>query len=698
MPLTESPTETRGTEPGVVMGTVGYMSPEQVRGQLADHRSDIFSLGAVLYEMLTGTRAFRGDTPVETMNAILKEDPPDPSQTIAELPPLLDRVVRHCLEKSAEERFQSARDVAFDLESLSANPSGVAAAIPHRKPLIARRFRAAAAGLALLSIAVASFIVARATGRPVPPSFHQLTFRRGYVSTARFAPDGQTIVFGAAWDGDPIRVFTSRSDAVESTALPLPEADVLSLSGMGEVAVCLQKRNVEGFATAGTLARVPLAGGAPRAILDDVQAADWDPAGSELAMVRRIGARHVLEFPPGKVLYETGGWVSFPRFSPDGGQIAFFDHPQYGDDRGAVAVIDRAGGKKTVLSDGWSSEQGLAWAPSGKEVWFSAASVGVDKVLYGVTLSGKRRVVLRSPGSVRIHDISGDGRALVSRETLRSGVLGRGVGQAAERDLSARDFSVAADVSNDGRTVLISEQGGGVGSSYAVYLREMDGSPPVKLGEGLSLALSPDKKWALALLLDPRPALVLLPTGPGQPRPLPRGAIESYGYQASFAPDGKSIVFDGSEPGQKPRLYLQSLDGGLPRPISPEGIQFGSLGHPMSPDGGFTAAIGPDGKPWLYPLKEGDPVPIPGADVGESAVAWSANGRFLYLFRRNTSPPVIDRLELGTRRRTLWKELAPADPAGLLGFWAVQLAPDGEAYAYSFWRLLSDLYLAEGLR
>jgi hypothetical protein len=118
----------------------------------------------------------------------------------------------------------------------------------------------------------------------------------------------------------------------------------------------------------------------------------------------------------------------------------------------------------------------------------------------------------------------------------------------------------------------------------------------------------------------------------------------------------------------------------------------------MSPDGGFTAAIGPDGKPWLYPLKEGDPVPIPGADVGESAVAWSANGKFLYLFRRNTSPPVIDRLELGTRRRTLWKELAPADPAGLLGFWAVQLAPDGEAYAYSFWRLLSDLYLAEGLR
>jgi dipeptidyl aminopeptidase/acylaminoacyl peptidase len=331
-------------------------------------------------------------------------------------------------------------------------------------------------------------------------------------------------------------------------------------------------------------------------------------------------------------------------------------------------------------------------------VWFSAASVGVDKVLYGVTLSGKRRIVLRSPGSVRIHDISGDGRALVSRETLRSGVLGRGVGQAAERDLSARDFSVAADVSNDGRTVLISEQGGGVGSSYAVYLREMDGSPPVKLGEGLSLALSPDKKWALALLLDPRPALVLLPTGPGQLRPLPRGAIESYGYQASFAPDGKSIVFDGSEPGKKPRLYLQSLDGGLPRPISPEGIQFGNLGHPMSPDGGFTAATGPDGKPWLYSLKGGDPRPIPGADAGDAALAWSANGRLLYLFRRNTSPPVIDRLELGTDRRTLWKELAPADPAGLLGFWAVQLSADGNAYAYSFWRLLSDLYLAEGLR
>jgi len=697
VPLTEAPTETRGTEPGVVMGTVGYMSPEQVRGQLADPRSDIFAFGAVLYEMLTGQRPFRGDTAVETMNAILKEDPPELSRTLTELPPSLDRIVRHSLEKSPDERFQSARDVAFALDDLSTVSSGAGAAIPHRKPWIAPRFRAAALGLALLSTAVAVFVVARTTARSVPPSYHQLTFRRGNVATARFAPDGQTIIYGAAWDGDPIRVFTARSDAVESTALPLPEADVLSLSRAGELAVCLQKRTVEGWATAGTLARVPLAGGAPRAILEDVQGADWDPAGRELAVVRRVGSRHVLEFPPGKVLYETGGWVSFPRFSPGGGRIAFFDHPQYGDDRGAVAVIDRAGGKKTVLSEGWSSEQGLAWAPSGKEVWFSAASVGLDKVIYGVTLSGKRRIVLRSPGSVRIHDISRDGRALVSHETFRSSVLGRGVGQAAERDLSARDFSIAEDVSNDGKTVLISEQGSGIGSSYAVYLREMDGSPPVKLGEGLSLALSPDKKWALALLLEPRSALVLLPTGPGQLRPLPRGAIESYAYQASFAPDGKSIVFGGSEPGRKPRLYLQSLDGGLPRPISPEGIHLGDPGHPMSPDGGFTAATGPDGKPWLYPLKGGDPRPIPGADVGEAAVAWSTNGRFLYLFRRNTSPPVIDRLELATRRRTLWKQLAPADPAGLLGFWAVQLARDGEAYAYSFWKVLSNLYLAEGL-
>ena len=111
------------TEPGVVMGTAGYMSPEQVKGQVADHRSDLFSFGAILYEMLAGKRAFRRRTPVETMSAILKEDPPEFAETNRTVSPALDRIVRHCLEKNPEERFQSARDVGFALRALSESGS-----------------------------------------------------------------------------------------------------------------------------------------------------------------------------------------------------------------------------------------------------------------------------------------------------------------------------------------------------------------------------------------------------------------------------------------------------------------------------------------------------------------------------------------------------------------------------------------------
>jgi Tol biopolymer transport system component len=697
-PLSEVPTESLGTEPGVVMGTVGYMSPEQVRGLPADSRSDLFSLGAVLYEMLTGGRAFRGDTAVETMNAILKEDPPEPSRSVADLPPSLDRIVRHCLEKSPDERFQSARDVAFALDDLSAVSSGAAAGVPRHRELRGRRFRAAALALALLATVFAASIVTRATSKSPLPSFRQLTFRRGNLGTARFTRDGQTIVFAAAWEGELLHVYTTRADSVESTALGLPPGDLLSISSSGELALSLRRALVYGSRTTGTLARVPLAGGAPRAVLEGVQDADWSPDGSNLVIVRRVEGRHRLEHPPGRILYETDGWVSYPRVSPDGKWIAFLDHPTYGDDRGGVSVVARQGGPKTVLSKDWSSERGLAWSRSGKEVWFSAATRGAVRAVYGVSLSGKLRTVLQVPGSVRIQDVSRDGRALLSLDTLRSGVLGRGVGQPFERDFSYHDFSLAADISADGKTLLICEEGGGIGPEYAIYIREMDGSPAVKLGEGLPLALSPDKKWALVQIMKSAPELVLLPTGPGERRRLERGPIEEYGAYGAFLPDGKRLIFRGTERGRKPRLYIQSVIAGPPRPISPEGVDASNLNHPISPDGLYAAVSGPDERPWLYPLNGGDPRPMPGTNSEESAVGWSLDSRSVFLEQRFVSPLTVIRLDLATGRKIPWKEFAPADPAGFLAAGAAQISPGGQAYAYTYWRLLSDLYLAEGLQ
>jgi TolB-like protein/Tfp pilus assembly protein PilF len=166
-PITALPTETAGTEPGVVLGTLSYMSPEQVRGQPTDTRSDIFSFGAILYELLSGRRAFRGASAADTMSAILKEDPPDLSVTNQDLPPGLERTVRHCLEKSPEQRFQSARDLAFDLESLSdmrhvtAGRAARAASPPRRRLLLL------GAGVAVVLLALGGITWVRSRGNPI---------------------------------------------------------------------------------------------------------------------------------------------------------------------------------------------------------------------------------------------------------------------------------------------------------------------------------------------------------------------------------------------------------------------------------------------------------------------------------------------------------------------------------------------------
>jgi hypothetical protein len=296
-------------------------------------------------------------------------------------------------------------------------------------------------------------------------------------------------------------------------------------------------------------------------------------------------------------------------------------------------------------------------------------------------------------------DIAGDGRVLLARDTLRSEIFGHGAGETAERELSWHGYSIAADISADGKTLLFLEQGG-AGPGYAVYVREMDGSPAVKLGEGVALALSPDKKWALVARLEAPPKLALLPTGPGETRQIERGPIENYGYYAGFLPNGKRIVFLANEPGRKPRLYVQSIDGGPPRAISSEGVGFAQGGHvPVSPDGRFGVALGSDNRLWLFPVEGGALVPLPGSESGDTPVGWSADGRSLFVRNRhNISPAAVDRLDLAKRRKIPWKEFAPRDPAGILGVGAVQIARGGDAYVYTSWRILSDLYLAEGLR
>ena len=690
-PQTELPT---ATEPGVVLGTIGYMSPEQVRGQPADVRSDIFAFGAILYEMLSGQRAFSGASAADTMSAILMKEPQDLSVTNQSISPGLERIVRHCLEKNPEERFHSAHDVAFDLETLSglsapgARPSALPAASGRRSwPAVA-----AALGLAAL-VGAFAYVSGRKAGVRPPPSFNQLTFRRGYIHEARFAPDGQTIIYSAAWEGQPAQIFVGRPGSAEATPLAPANASLLAVSSSGKMAVALRPKSTS-FAWEGTLAEAPLAGGAAREVLEAVEWADWSPDGKSLAIARYVAGKSRLEFPIGKSLYETAGFITHPRVSPGGDAVAFLDHPSQGVDGGSVAVVDGAGRKRT-LSDGWHSVLGLAWAPGGREVWFTATRSGGNRSLWAVSTDGRERLLAKTPGILTLDDVSSDGRVLLNHDLVRLGILGLAPGETKERDLSWLDWSLVRDLSADGKTLLFDESGQGGGTNYSIYVRKTDGSPAVRLGDGAAFALSPDGKWVASVSSGsaPRP-LLLLPTGPGEPRRVPGDSINH--NWTKFSADGRRILFAGDEPKHGLRLYIQDLSGGAPRPISPEGVR----GFPisLSPDGKWASSLGPDGRAWLYPADGGEPAPVPGLEPGEAVTQWSPDGRLLYVRDPTSLPARIFRVERETGRRDLWRELMPSDSAGLLAIFGVYFSADGRSYAYSYARNLSDLYLVEGVK
>jgi len=687
------------TQSGLVLGTAGYMAPEQVRGEPADHRSDLFAFGAILYEMASGRRAFQAPTSAETMSAILNSDPPPMDSGSRPVPPALERIARHCLEKDPKERYQSAHDLAFHLQGvLDPADTGSGRA---RSGTAVRIARWLVPATLVLGLAGGLFI-----GKPIwtngaaaPPSFHRLTFRSGFVWSARFGPDGRTIVYGASWGGGPLEVYSTRPESPESRSLDLANSNILSISQSGEMAVLLHADYAGGWAYRGTLARLPLEGGAPREILNGVLWADWAPREGDLAVVREWSGKRRLEYPIGTPLYETAGTIREPRFSPSGDLIAFLDHPIFGDDRGSVAIVDRAG-KVARLTGVWKSIQGLAWAPRGNEIWFTAAELGPIRALYAVSRQGRVRTILRPPGSLAIQDISRDGQVLLADWTMRYGIAARRASDPGERDLSWLDWSQARDLSSDGKLLLLTEGGEGGGPSYGVYIRKTDGSPAVRLGEGEALALSPDAKWVLSVLHGGKPRPVLLPTGAGQARTLPQGAIRDY-EDGSWMPDGERVILLASEAGHGSRFYIQDVTGGKPSPITPEGTTgFGFGAHVVSPDGKLLAAKGPDGRTSLYPLGPRAPPTVTGLVEGEFPIRWSDDGHSLYAAlpppgRRSLQ---ISKIDLRTGKRVVWEKLVRADAADVTRIGNPLVAADGSAYAYTYGSHSSNLYLVKGLK
>jgi serine/threonine protein kinase/WD40 repeat protein len=681
------------TGPGVVMGTVGYMSPEQVRGLTSDHRSDIFSLGAILYEMLAGQRAFKSDSAVETMSAILKHHPPELAKVVEDLPPSVDRIVQHCLEKDPEQRFQSAQDLAFQLEALQQTSISSVTSAHDLLPAVRKKTSSSwllfAAVAGLIGGALGMFLVTR----PEPPdalNFQRLSFRRGLVWSARFAPDGQGIIYGAAWGGQPVELFTTSPDSPESRPLQLGSADLLSISPSGEMAISVNRHYVVGWESEGTLARLPADGSAPRELLENVQDADWGPDGESLAVVREVEGRVRLEYPIGNVRYVSDGFISLPRVRPQGDRIAFMDHPIRGDNVGRILIIDLEG---TITATNPPGVQGMAWTPDGGEVW---GNRGNTITAFG--LDGSERVVYAGITGVSVKDISADGRVLVTTLNMRREVVGYGPDSGKQQNLSWFDWSQARAMSDDGRYTLFGEGNTGTADGYWLYHRATDGSPAVRIGVGLGMALSPDGRWALSLSRPFTDAIPqLLPTGAGEMRQL---ELEGLRLQpgAIFLPDGSGFLVAGNLEDKGTQVFQVSLEGGEPRAVTPEGIGFHYRSGGVSPDGDFLATIGPDQRVHLYPLDGGESSSLGSSKAGDIPVQWSDDGRYIFVYTKDSLPGRVDRIDINSGVRELLMELAPKDAAGVFNIDMLHMTRDGRYYVFSFRRLLSDLYIIDGLR
>ncbi len=698
-----APTVTRNTDPGAVVGTISYMSPEQARGLPVGIGSDQFSLGVVLYEMLTGKRPFHGPSSAETLTAIIRAEPePLGANVPAPVRWILDRL----LAKDPADRYAATRDLARDLENCRSHLSEAAANVSSVSPARGSRRAPAliAGGLVALACLSAALLLPRRLSPTAPPPFHKLTFGKGAVGAARFTPDGFSVLYTAWWEGDTgPRMFSARLDA-PAAARPLEYGGAQVVAAMGgEMALLLprpEQAESPGVSrqVASLLATVPLGGGTPRPVLADVLAADLSPDGKTHAVVRRTDRRDRLEFPPGKVLFETAGWVRSLSVSPRGDLVAFTHWPLPTYPGGDLLVVGPEG-KATALSVGWAQITGVRWSPDASEIWFTAGRPWGNQNLYAVRPDGRLRTLATTTSNYSLQDVRKDGRALLASGTSTVEVWGRGPGDVIERPYSWLDGSGATGISTDGRSLLFGEFSVGGGVECSAYLRRFDGTAPVRLGAGRPRGLSPDGSLALVVVRKPEAGLLLVSAGPGEPKALPKGPVAAF-HWASFFPDGKRILLVGNEADRPIRLFVQDVAAGLPTPLSPEGVRVGEPSEAISPDGRLVAATSvADGTPVFVSVEDGTARTIEGLGPGDVPLSWTRDGKSLFVREPSSSRSArVVRFDLATRKKTLWKELRPADPTGASLVYQPVIARDGEIYFYTVTRALSNLFLVEGLR
>jgi Tol biopolymer transport system component len=659
--LTRTTSGLDSTEPGMVLGTAGYMSPEQVRGEAVDHRSDVFSFGVVLYEMLSGRRAFSGESVADIISAVLKEEPVPLLTCSPKISPQLDRLVTQCVRKRRDDRYQSTRDLVLALD--------------------------------MIALAIASPAAPGNRARPAP-IFRKVTFRRGNLLGARFTPDGQNVVYSAAWDGQPCELYTTRIDGRESRGLAIRDADVLSVSNTGDLALLLKDKFLVTTSGAGpsgekrgTLAHVPIGGGSPREMLDDVVYADWGPTG-DLAIIT-VDARDLhchVEYPAGLPRYRARSLAGM-RVGPDGRTIALLeDMPT----SMSLRLLDGNGAIRTLVQN-LGSPTSIAWSPGGDEILYTRPPSPDETALYAVTLDGRKRELYRTDGVMQLCDASRDGRLLLRRQTSRVEMRCLGRDDHEERDRSWLDGTSVAAISDDGRTIAFREVESGGGDRFGTYVTSLDGSQPIRLGDGWAWDLSPDGRWVMTLDMNEPARIVLLPTRAGRPQVVQTGECQP--GRGGFITNDR-LLFYGTGPDGVRHLYTVRTDSSDLRLVTSDP----SDGGVASASGSHLALVMNDRRTYILPLDGGNPALVRGVERDERPIQWSDDGRLLYVRRIGELPAKIYRVNVETGERELWKTLMPADPVGVSSIDSIVVTRNGLYYGYSCHRVSSsELYVVDGL-
>jgi eukaryotic-like serine/threonine-protein kinase len=679
------------SEPGLVMGTVGYMSPEQVRAEPVDARSDIFSFGCILYEMLAGRRAFQAPTAVETMHAILKADPLEFEAGSTHIRPALISIVRRCLEKRPEQRFQSAADLAFALRSIDIIG---AAPVPRKQ-----RLWPAAAALAIALALVAFGLLLRERARPREgPQFQRITFHKGHVTSARFVPHSRNVLYEASWEGGPSHVYLTVPGSPESRDLLMPpDSQLLSVSANQDIAFLAAPFN---YGIGGRLMRGSLSGAQMRPLLDGVIAADWAPDGSSLAVLRRANAVNRLEYPIGTVLADNIARPrSMIRVSPEGDRVAYTR--LFRGRAIELMVVDRAG-KQTSLGaisgqNTTDESSDLCWTPKGDQIWFRSFDPAEPGTVYAVDLHGKRRMAAILPSRVKLYDIARNGDALLSTGSSQLGILGMAPGATAERDLSCLDSGRLAGISDDGQVIAANITGESGGPKGSIYARRTDGSPAFRVADGHAYRLSPDGNWVSGYTLnrDGSRRFLLLPTGPGEESDIHVPGLQLGIVFGWLDGDRRYLVF-GHLTGKKWQCFAWDAVKGTAQAVCPEGVP-DSLSYFVSPDRKQVLTPGPGSSWFVYPADGGTARKVHGIAPNEVPIGWRQDSRSVYVqTRRDDAASLpVSIVDTATGARSPWKVIHPSQP--VLEARDLWITPDGRAYAYNFLVAQSDLYVAHGL-